>query len=192
MNWIAWVVYVGIFLSAAIEGEIVYVSAVVAAVFGAIPIKLWNTEYVVKLNPIAVLVAGAMGGSAGDQFYFYALRSGLVRWLDRFPAIVKRRDKIRDRVLQHANLMILMSRFLPGLRIAIPAACAYAGVSPFRFTALSIFSGIAWAAALMGVIMYLGPKSLGELGVQAWWTPVIPAVLVILFFQWLSRTESRD
>src|SRR5438046_258246 len=110
--------YVGIFISAAVEGEIVYVAAVVMAVLG-------------KLNPAGVLIAGASGGSAGDQFYFYVLRTGLSRWLDRFPAIVRRRDRIRDRVQHHASKLILTSRFLPGLRIAIPAACAYAGVSPF-------------------------------------------------------------
>jgi len=174
-----WAAYAAIFLSAAIEGEVVYVSAVVLAFLG-------------KLNPAAVLIAGAMGGSLGDQFYFYALRGRLVRWLDRFPAVLRRRDKIRDGVLQLTNLIILMSRFLPGLRIAIPAACAYAGVRPARFTCLSLVSGIAWAAALMGVIMYLGPTSLWQLGLRAWWTPVIPAILVILFFRWLSRTEARE
>jgi membrane protein DedA with SNARE-associated domain len=174
-----WAIYTGIFLSAAIEGEIVYVSAVVFAHLG-------------KLNPAAVLVAGAMGGSAGDQFYFYALRTGMVRWLDRFPAIVRRRDKIKDRVLSNANFMILICRFLPGLRIAIPAACAYAGVPPLRFTLLSLTSGVAWAAAVMGFVTYLGPTSLEQLGLQAWWTPVIPAILVILFFRWLARTEARQ
>jgi membrane protein DedA with SNARE-associated domain len=157
----------------------VYVSAVVFAHLG-------------RLNPAAVLVAGAMGGSAGDQFYFYALRTRLGRWFDRFPSILRRRDKIKDRVLRNANFMILICRFLPGLRIAIPAACAYAGVAPVRFTLLSLVSGIAWAAAVMGFVMYLGPTSLEQLGLQAWWTPVIPAILVILFFRWLARTESRQ
>ena len=175
----SWLAYAGIFFSAAIEGEFVYVSAVVLARLG-------------KLDPTAVLVAGAMGGSAGDQFYFYALRTGLVRWLDRFPSILKRREKIKDKVRRNASWMILMSRFLPGLRIAIPAACAYAGIRPMRFTFLSLTSGIAWAAALMGIIMYLGPTSLRQLGLQAWWTPIIPAALVILFFRWLSRAETRD
>jgi len=174
-----WAVYTGIFLSAAIEGEFVYVSALVLAQTG-------------KLDPAGVLVAGALGGSAGDQFYFYALRTGLVRWLDRFPSVKYRREKIRGRVQRNASWMILISRFLPGLRIAIPAACAYAGISKLRFTLLSLLSGTAWAAALMGIIVYLGPKSLHELGLRAWWTPIIPATLVILFFRWLSRAEARE
>src|SRR5262249_3476429 len=124
-----WAAYAVIFLSAAIEGEFVYAAAVVMAYLG-------------KLNPTAVLIAGALGGSAGDQFYFYALRSGLANWLDRFPAILRRRDRITDRVKRNANWMILVSRFLPGLRIAIPAACAYAAVGWMRFTILSLVSGI--------------------------------------------------
>jgi membrane protein DedA with SNARE-associated domain len=175
----SWAVYAGIFLLAAIEGEVGYVSALVLVYLG-------------RLNAVAVLVAGAMGGSAGDQFYFYILRTGLVRWLDRFPAVVKRRDKIRDKVGRNANLMILISRFLPGLRIAIPAACSYAGVKPLRFTCLSLLSGFAWAGTLMGIIMYLGPSSLQQLGLRVWWVPAIPAIAVILFFRWLARTEARD
>jgi len=174
-----WAVYAGIFLSAAIEGEIVYVSALVLVYLG-------------RLNPAAVFVAGAAGGSAGDQFYFYVLRTGLVRWLDRFPSLLRRREKIRDKVSRNANWMILVSRFLPGLRIAIPAACAYAGIGRVRFTLLSLLSGFAWAGALMAIIMYLGPTSLQELGLRAWWAPAIPALLVVLFFRWLARTEARD
>jgi membrane protein DedA with SNARE-associated domain len=170
--------YFIIFFSAALEGEVVYSSAVVMARLG-------------HLNPIAVLISGALGGSAGDQCYFYILRSRLAHWLDRFKAVHRRRQRIEVRVQQHRNTMILASRFLPGLRIAIPAACAYAGISPLRFSSLSLISGMAWAAAIMAVIMYLGPSSLKELGIHAWWAPAIPAVLIILFFRWLGKTDTK-
>lgn len=169
--------YAGIFASAAIEGEVVYVSAVVLAFLG-------------KLNPVGVLVAGACGGSFGDQAYFYILRTAkLAHWLDRFPSLVRRRDQIRDKVRRHANKLILGSRFLPGLRIAIPAACAYTGIQPLQFSTLSLISGFAWATAIMVLVMYLGPSSLRQLGIQAWWAPAIPAILVIAFFRWLGRVQ---
>jgi membrane protein DedA with SNARE-associated domain len=85
--------------------------------------------------------------------------------------------------------MILACRFLPGLRVAIPAACAYAGVAPLRFSLLSLLSSLAWAAAVMGFVAWLGPASLAELGVKAWWSPLLPAALVIAFSAWLTRAE---
>src|ERR1051326_9040382 len=155
-NWLDFLKYAGIFVSAALEGEVVYVSAVVLAFLG-------------RLNPIGVLIAGTCGGSVGDQAYFYVLRSArLSHWLDRFPALVRRRDRIRNKVHRHASKLILGSRFLPGLRIAIPAACAYTGVEPLRFSTLSFLSGFAWASAIMVLVIYLGPNSLRELGIQAW------------------------
>jgi len=169
--------YGSIFAAAAIEGEVVYVGAVVLSFLG-------------QLNPIGVLVAGACGGSFGDQAYFYVLRTArLAHLLNRFPALQRRRDQIQEKVRRNSGRLILMSRFLPGLRIAIPAACAYTGIEPLRFSVLSLVSGFAWASAIMMLVMYLGPSSLRELGVHAWWAPVIPAVLVLLFFRWLGRVQ---
>ena len=177
VNSLDFLKYAGIFVSAAIEGEVVYVGAVVLAFLG-------------RLNPIGVLIAGACGGSLGDQAYFYILRTArLSHWLDKYPSLVRRRDRIRDKVHRHATKLILGSRFLPGLRIAIPAACAYTGIEPLRFSTLSLISGFAWATSIMVLVMYLGPTSLHQLGIQAWWAPVIPAILVIVFFRWLSRVR---
>ena len=166
--------YVGVFVATVVEGEVVFVGATVLVHQG-------------RLDPGGVFAAAALGGSVGDQLYFYALRGRLHRWLDRFPTWARRRDLIVDRVRAHASGMILACRFLPGLRVAIPAACAYAGVGPLRFTALSLLSSGAWAAAVMAFIAWLGPASLAELGVRAWWTPLVPAAFVLGFTWWLSR-----
>ena len=62
-------------------------------------------------------------------------------------------------------------------------------MAPLRFTALSLISSLAWAAAVMSFIVWLGPTSLAELGLRAWWTPLVPATLVVLFSWWLSRRQ---
>jgi membrane protein DedA with SNARE-associated domain len=169
--------YLGVFIAAVVEGEVVFVAATVLVQIG-------------RLDAPGVYAAAALGGSVGDQLYFYALRSRLHGWLDRFPTWSRRRDLIIGRVRTNANAMILACRFLPGLRVAIPAACAYADVSPWRFTALSLVSSMGWAAAIMGFIAWLGPASFAELGVRAWWTPVVPAALVLSFMYWLRRVPS--
>jgi membrane protein DedA with SNARE-associated domain len=181
MTAVAWtgpLAYLGVFIATVVEGEIVFVGATVLVHTG-------------HLNGVGVYVAAALGGSVGDQLYFYALRGRLRSWIDRFQTWSRRRDRIIGRVRRHASTMILVCRFLPGLRVAIPAACAYAGIAPARFSVLSLLSSLGWAAAIMGLIVWIGPTSFAELGVHGWWTPLIPAALVILFTYWLSRAEEK-
>jgi len=168
--------YLGILTAAAVEGEIVYVSAVVLASLG-------------QLDPFAVFIFGSIGGWAGDQFWFYAARGRLSTWLDRFEKVGRRRRAIQQRMHRHASKLILGVRFLPGLRVAIPLACAYSGISAIHFSGLSFLSALGWASAIMFVIRWLGPTSLSAFGIHAWWVPAIPAVIVVLFFRWLSRLD---
>ena len=140
-----------------------------------------------QLNWVAVWCAGAIGGATGDQLWFYVLR-GRIHWLDRFPRLGKYRDSVVARVHANEALMILMSRFLPGLRTAIPVACAYANVRPLKFSALNLVSAFGWAGAIM-LFVKTGTATLSAFGLSAWWGPLIPAVLVILFFRWLGRPQ---
>lgn len=165
-------VYLPIYIAAIVEGEIYYISVCGLAVSG-------------QLHWIPVLMAGALGGATGDQLWFYILR-GRVDWLNRYPRIARYRDRVSAHVHAHEALIILASRFLPGLRTAIPVACAYADVRPLKFSSLNLISAFAWAGALM-LFVKVGSKTLSAFGLQAWWGPFIPAALLILFFIWLSR-----
>src|SRR5437899_6383292 len=137
--------------------------------------------FVGRLNPFGSLISGSIGGWAGDQFFFYAARGKFREWLNRFSKIARRRRAIQERMHRHATKLILAVRFLPGLRIAIPLACAYSGISSAHFSGLSFISALGWASAIMFVIRWLGPTSLSALGIQACWAPIIPAVIVVLF-----------
>jgi membrane protein DedA with SNARE-associated domain len=166
--------YIPIFVFAIIEGEIYYIAMCVAAAAG-------------KLSWAGVWLAGALGGSTGDQLWFYVLR-GRIHWLDRFPRLRRHRDDVIARVRAHQDLMVLASRFLPGLRVAIPVACAYAGVPRLRFSTLNLISAFAWAGAIMLVIAKLGPDAMAAFGLRGWWGPLVPAALVLIFFRWLGRS----
>jgi membrane protein DedA with SNARE-associated domain len=170
--------YLAVFVATIIEGEVVFVGATVLVHLG-------------RLDAGGVFAAAALGGSIGDQLYFYALRGRFRRFLDRFPTWSDRRDRIVGRVKQNASAMILACRFLPGLRVAIPAACACADVSPVRFSTLSMLSSLGWAAAVMALVTWIGPASFAQLGVRAWWTPLVPAALVIVFSWWLGRAPEE-
>jgi membrane protein DedA with SNARE-associated domain len=169
--------YVVVFMAAVLEGEIVFVTASVLVGRG-------------QLHPLGVLLAGALGGSTGDQFFYYALRGRLHRWLNRFPAIAKRHKAIVHRVNRHATVMVLACRFLPGLRVAIPVACAYGRVPPGKFTLLNLASAFAWAATIMSTVAWGGPAAMAWIGLKGWWAIVVPAFLMLLLFRWLSRASS--
>jgi membrane protein DedA with SNARE-associated domain len=168
--------YLTIVLFAILEGEIYYSKVCADAMAG-------------KLNWAGVWCAGAIGGSLGDQIWFYLLR-GRIHWLDRFPKLGRYRERVSEHVRAHEGLVILSGRFLPGLRTAIPVACAYANVPPLKFTALNLVSAFAWAGSIM-LFVKLGSNALTAFGLNAWWGPLIPAALVILFFRWLSLPAGK-
>ncbi len=164
--------YLAIVIFAILEGEIYYSKVCADAMIG-------------KLNWAGVWCAGALGGAAGDQLWFYVLR-GRIHWLDRFPSLAKYRDIVRARVHENEELMVLAGRFLPGLRTAIPIACAYANVRALKFSTLNLVSAFAWAGAIMFFVK-LGSTTLVAFGVNGWWGPFIPALAIVIFFRWLSR-----
>ena len=168
--------YLLIYVFAVLEGEIYYSKVATDAVAGRL---FW---------PL-VLTAGALGGATGDQVWFYLLRRR-IHWLDRFPRLAKYRDRVMTHVHNSEAGLVLVSRFLPGLRTAIPIACAYAGTKPLKFSALNLISAFAWAGVIL-LFVKGGSTTLNAFGLNAWWGPFIPALLVIVFFRWLgSRTRT--
>jgi membrane protein DedA with SNARE-associated domain len=170
-------VYLPIFLFAILEGEIYYITMCIAVAAG-------------KLNWAGVLTAGALGGATGDQFWFYLLR-GRIHWLDRYPWMARHRDAVVHRVKDNQNMILVISRFLPGLRTAIPIASAYAGLRPIHFSSLNLVSAFLWASTIMLVVTKLGPGAMEKVGLKGWWGAVVPAVLVLLFFNWLGRPRKK-
>ena len=170
-------VYVPIYIAAILEGEIYYITMCVAAAAGKVA---WP----------GVLVAGALGGATGDQIWFYLLR-GRLHWLNRYPWMARHRDSVVHRVKENQTLVLLISRFLPGLRTAIPIACAYAGVKRLTFSCLNLCSAFLWAGAIMLVVTKLGPSAMEKVGLKGWWGAIIPAILVLIFFNWLGRPRKQ-
>jgi membrane protein DedA with SNARE-associated domain len=164
--------YWSIYGAAILEGEAVYSVMCAKAVAG----ELWWP---------GVLIAGALGGSTGDQIWFYLLR-GRLHWLDRYPRLAKYHARVAQHVHDTETGLILFSRLLPGLRTPIAIACAAANVRPLKFSTLNLISAFLWAASIMAFVKF-GSTTLSAFGLNHWWGPFIPAVLVILFFRWMSR-----
>ena len=173
----AWV-YWGILGAAIVEGEIAYIAAAALVAEGA-------------LNPLAVIVAGAIGAAVGDQVFFYLFRGRLPRWLSRYPLLGARTRPLLDRVRRHASLMVLLIRFAPGLRIAMAAACAWVDVPPLTFSLLNLLSAFAWAIGLLALVGWLGPAWLGQFGLGGWKGAAVIGVMILALFKALGAWEAR-
>ena len=171
-------VYLGIVAAAMVEGEVTYVAASALVADG-------------RLNALAVILAGAAGAAMGDQFYFYLLRRRLTRWVARFPAISRRTERLTGIVRRHQTAMVLLIRFVPGLRIALAAACAYLDVNPLRFSLLNTAAALVWALALLALVAYAGPAYLSRVGLSGWKGAVASGVLIIIALHVVSRIERR-
>lgn len=171
-------VYLGLLLAAAVEGEIAYVAAAALVAHGV-------------LNPVGVIVAGTFGTALGDQFYFYLLRGRLARWVARFPKIARRAEPLVGHVRRRPAAMVLLIRFAPGLRIALAAACAYVGVSPLRFSALNLLAAFLWAITLLLLIAWLGPTYLSSVGITGWKAALVTGLVVVIVLHLAGRAERR-
>ena len=172
------VLYLAIMMAAIVEGEVTFVAASTLVGRGL-------------LDPLGVVLAGATGAALGDQAYFYLLRGRLRRWLDRIPPLARRREWLVGRVRRHEIPMVFAIRFAPGLRIALAAACAYAGVSPLRFSCWNAISSLCWATTILVLIAWAGPSFLPRLGISGWWSAVVPAAVILAVSMLISRSERR-
>ena len=95
-----------------------------------------------NISTVALVALAANTLSA--QFYYTAARVRGRGWFEaRFPETSAYR-RIIDWVARHNNWLLLMSRFLFGFRIVIPAACGAFGMPAARFVVLNMIAGILW------------------------------------------------
>jgi len=104
------------------------------------------------------ILAAAIGGSAGDQIYFYAAHERAARAIKKSKRLSRWYPKISKFVLRHGTVAVLFSRFAAGLRITIPLVCATAGMPAKKYSILNLVSGFAWASFWVAVTYQIGAR----------------------------------
>src|SRR5437588_12127232 len=134
LRWLPKYGYFAILLAAFWEGEAVLIAAGALCGAGLLDWRL-------------TILAAAIGGSAGDQIYFYAAHDRAARIIKKSKRLSKWYPKISNFVLRHGTIGVLLSRFAAGIRITIPIVCATAGMSPRKYSPLSLASGFRWPSS---------------------------------------------
>jgi membrane protein DedA with SNARE-associated domain len=135
--------YYAVFLGSVLEGETILALGGYAAHRGYLALP-W------------VIAIGAAGGFLGDQIYF-----GLGRWmgpsfLKRFPRTARQLPRL-DRVAQrYPALVVILLRFMYGLRAVGPIALGAGRMPIGKFAALNAVGALLWAIVIAGAGYALG------------------------------------
>lgn len=104
---------------------------------------------------LVVLVAFA-GSLTSDLLYFFLGRKKGLAYLDKHPSWKTKSDRIWKLIKQHQNLVILLFRFVYGVRAITPFLLGVSGVSSFKFSVLNAMGAIMWAIALTSLGYFFG------------------------------------
>ena len=145
LRWLPKYGYFAILLAAFWEGEAVLIAA--GALCGA-GLLDWRWT----------ILAAAVGGSAGDQIYFYLAHERGARLVQKSKRLSRVYPKVQGFVLRHGTWAVLLSRFAAGLRITIPLVCATMRMPAKKYSMLNLLSGFAWASMWVAISYQFGAR----------------------------------
>jgi membrane protein DedA with SNARE-associated domain len=135
VDFIAQFGWIAVFIGALLEGETVVLIAAVLVQQGFLDFR-------------SVLLAAAVGAFAGDQFFFHLGRYHGSRLFTKHPSWQRRLDRAAALLARRRRLVILLYRFIYGMRAVIPFLLGSGNCEVWSFTALSALSAMLWAAVM--------------------------------------------
>jgi membrane protein DedA with SNARE-associated domain len=103
-----------------------------------------------------IVLSGFTGSLAADQLYFFLGRIKGRALLEKHPSWMTRAKRIRNLLHQHQNLVILLFRFVYGIRAVTPVLIGLSNIRPLKFFGLNALGAIMWAAALTALGYFFG------------------------------------
>lgn len=171
--------YYALFLGTFFEGETFLVAAGFAAHRGLLELP-W------------VVAIAFVGSTLGDQAAFFAGRRYGETLLVRYPALVPLVVKMRALLQRYHAPLILVVRFLYGLRIAGPLAIGMSEVPVFRFLFLNMSGALLWSVSVALAGYYFGAVlELAPLDLKHFDEAILLAILVAGGGFWLWRQWAR-
>jgi membrane protein DedA with SNARE-associated domain len=175
--------YPVVFLGALLEGETILALAGFAAHRGHLQLP-------------AVVGLATAGSALGDQIWFMLGHRWGARLLSRYPRFSAAVRRVQPRLRGHADLFVLINRFLVGLRMAGPFSVGMTGMSWTRFTVLDLAGAAMWscAIAVTGYVVGEGlERLLGDIRrLEVWIILGVLTAAVLLFGIKHLRARRQD
>jgi len=116
-------------------------------------------DYFQLLALPGVIIAGALGGSTGDNLYFHFFRkSNTDKLLAKSGKLKKWYPKVQGMVKKYGVWTVIVSRFLIGLRNCVALVCATGNMPPARFAFFNFISAILWSTFFSCAVYYGGEQ----------------------------------
>ena len=126
--------YVLLFIAAAVEGDASLMTATFLAHLGYFSLA-------------GVIATAAAATCCANQVYYWLGRRHARSAMERLHSH-RFFGWMSKALAQHAPLLLFVSRFLYGLRIAIPLGCGAVGMSPILFAGLDLAGSALWSTVI--------------------------------------------
>ena len=136
--------YIALFFGAFVEGEATLLIGSYLAYLGYLELP-------------AVMFFACLGGYAGDQAIYWFGRWRGFAWLPKHPRWQKKTERVFQGLHDHQIKVIILSRFIYGVRSVVPFAAGLSGMPPRRFMLLNAAGVLIWAVTMSSLGYLLGP-----------------------------------
>jgi membrane protein DedA with SNARE-associated domain len=165
--------YLGIFVGTFLEGETILVLGGFAAHRGLLRLP-------------QVMLAAFAGSVLSDQLFFFLGRRHGDALLARRPQWQAGAERVRGLLNRYSTALILVFRFLYGLRNITPFVLGMSNVSTARFMVLNVIGAAAWAVAIALLGWFVGEAAKQMLGhVQRYERGIVAAIVAVGVVLWL-------
>ena len=183
-QWIEHYGVLGVFLTAAAEGEIGVLIGGAMAHMG-------------KLSPVMVGLAAWAGSFVSTKAFFHIGRSQRdgrwVRHVKHRMAFAKTLEWIERR----PRLFCFGYRFIYGFRVVGPVGISLSGVDSRTFAVINLFSALLWAIGATALGWWAGPTVFEKLGQWFDWHDLLivaigAAAMLLIFLGWRRMTRKEE
>ena len=183
-HWITQYGVLGVFLAAAIEGELGVLIGGAMAHLG-------------RLNPLLVTLAAWSAGFISAQTFFYVGRSNRdSRWVQKVTN--KRAFELAlTWIDRNPRLFCVFYRFIYGMRISGSVAISFSNIKARTFLIFNFFTALGWAIAGVSLGWFFGPGIVHLF--RNWFTDqrlamvsVAAIILIILVSIWRAQQAAKS
>jgi membrane protein DedA with SNARE-associated domain len=141
--------------------------------------------------PTVVGVA-IVGSFAGDQIFFFLGRYQGIKLLNRYPKYAERVAYAQAKLARYHTPLILVMRYLYGLRAVLPFTIGMSSIPTLRFQVLNFGGALLWSVTIVAggyLFGHLVERMLGDLHL---YEEILFAVLAAwgIAFWWYSRRRT--